>query len=103
MSAARAEELKEFIEAYPGVTKLPNDVIEMNRGGIRLKTAYEFYEKQQAFEKEKAAASAAKNELAILKQNQVAASKAPVTGTVGKAAPKTEEAEDPFLIGFSRD
>ena len=103
ISPEREAELKEFITAYPGITKLPNEVIEMNRGGIRLKTAYEFYEKQQALERDKAAANATKNELAILRQNQVAASKAPVTGTVGKAAPKQEEPDDPFLLGFSRD
>lgn len=103
VSPEREAELKEFVTAYPGITKLPNEVIEMNRGGIRLKTAYEFYEKQQALERDKAAADAVKNELAILRQNQVAASKAPVTGTVGKAAPKQEEPDDPFLIGFNKD
>ena len=46
---------------------------------------------------------AAQNELAILKQNQAAAVKAPVTGTTGKAAPKVDEPDDPFLLGFNKD
>lgn len=99
----RKAELDEFVAAYPGITKLPEEVIELNRGGVRLKTAYEFYQKQQELNKAMEANKAAQNELAILKQNQAAAVKAPVTGTTGKATPKVDEPDDPFLLGFNKD
>lgn len=99
----RKAELDEFVAAYPGITKLPDEVIELNRGGVRLKTAYEFYQKQQELNRAMEASKAAQNELAILKQNQAAAVKAPVTGTTGKAAPKVDEPDDPFLLGFNKD
>lgn len=105
ISSDRKAELDEFVASHPGVTQLPEEVIEMNRGGIRLKTAYEFYEKKQALDKAMEASKATQNELAILRQNQAAAAKAPVTGTTGKAAPagQADEANDPFLMGFNRD
>lgn len=89
----RKAELDEFIRAYPGVTKLPDEVIMANRQGVRLLVAYERYQNK-----------ANNRELAILKQNQAAAAKAPVTGTTGKAAPAGKsDADDPFLIGFNKD
>ena len=94
ISPERKAELDEFIRAYPGVTKLPDEVILANSQGVRLLVAYERYKND-----------AAQKELAILKQNQAAAARAPVTGTVGKS-PATggkTEADDPFLIGFNRD
>ncbi len=93
LSPERKAELDEFIRAYPGVTKLPDEVIRANRQGVRLLVAYERH------------LNAAKDkELAILKQNQAAAAKAPVTGTTGKAAPVAKgEADDPFLKGFNSD
>lgn len=92
----RKAELDEFAKAYPGVTKLPDEVFEANRNGVRLKTAYENYQLKQKYAEQT-------KQLNILKQNQAAAERAPVTGTVGKAAPKKEEPEDPFLKGFSSD
>ena len=93
ISPERKAELDEFVRAYPGVVKLPDDVIAANRQGVRLLVAYERH------------LNAAKDkELAILKQNQAAAAKAPVTGTTGKAAPVAKgEADDPFLKGFNAD
>ena len=90
---ARRAELDEFVKAYPGVTNLPDEVIADNRNGVRLKTAYENYQLKQKYEEQQ-------KQLNILKQNQSAAARAPVTGTVGKAAPKKEEPEDYFLKGF---
>lgn len=93
ISPERKAELDEFIRAYPGVTKLPDEVITANRNGVRLLVAYERYVHK-----------ANDRELAILKQNQAAAAKAPVTGTTGKSAPATkDESNDPFLIGFNKD
>lgn len=93
MSDARRAELDEFVKAFPGVTKLPDEVIEANRNGVRLKTAYENYQLKQKYDEQQ-------KQLNILKQNQSAAARAPVTGTVGKAAPKKEEPEDFFMKGF---
>lgn len=93
LSPERKAELDEFIRAFPGVTKLPDEVIAANRSGVRLSLAYERYLNKSA-----------KQELAILKQNQAAAAKAPVTGVMGKPSPQAQsEAEDPFLKGFNSD
>lgn len=93
ISPERKAELDEFVRAYPGVTKLPDEVIAANRQGVRLLVAYERHLN-----------AARDKELAILKQNQAAAAKAPVTGTTGKAAPVDKgEADDPFLKGFNAD
>ena len=96
LSEARKAELQEFVSAYPGITNLPDEVIKDNRNGVRLKTAYENYQLRQKYEEQQ-------KQLNILKQNQAAAARAPVTGVVGKAAPKTEEPEDFFLKGFNSD
>ena len=93
ISAERKAELDEFVRAYPGITKLPDEVLTANRNGVRLKAAYENYQLKQKYEEQQ-------KQLNILKQNQAAADRAPVTGTVGRAAPKKEEPEDPFLKGF---
>lgn len=85
----RKEEIDEFIKAYPNVNKLPDEVIQANRAGTRLLVAYERYQNK-----------ATQNELAILRQNQAAAAKAPVTGVTGKAAPEKPEVLDPFMKGF---
>lgn len=85
----RKEEIDEFIKAYPDVTKLPDEVIKDNQNGVRLLVAYERYQNK-----------AAQSELAILRQNQAAAAKAPVTGVAGKAAPDPVQPEDPFMKGF---
>lgn len=87
----RVAELQEFVKAYPGITKLPDEVIQANRNGTRLLVAYERYKNKAALE-----------ELAILKQNQAAAAKAPVSGTVGKTAPAAHDIDDdPFMQGFN--
>lgn len=87
----RIAELKEFVDAYPGITKLPDEVIQANRNGVRLLVAYERYKNKAALD-----------ELAILKQNQAAAAKAPVSGTVGKTAPPAPDInDDPFMKGFN--
>ena len=94
MSPEREAELREFVRAYPGVTKLPDEVIADNAKGVRLLVAYERYKNKAAL-----------NELAILKQNQAAAAKAPVSGVTGKAAPKDADPykNDPFMKGFDAD
>lgn len=97
------EQIKEFSAAYPDVTKIPDEVFKMHTEGVRLKTAYAIWEKQNSMEKVQAEKQAALNELAILKQNQAAAAKGPVTGTVGIAPPAKDEPEDPFLKGFNLD
>lgn len=91
LTPERKAELDEFVRAYPGVTQLPDEVIRANQNGTRLIVAYERHKNQAAL-----------NELAILKQNQAAAAKAPVSGVNGKAAPpgKSED-DDPFLQGFN--
>lgn len=93
-------ELDEFIAAYPGVTKIPDDVFKMHKEGLPLKAAYAIFEKQQALADANNKMKAVQDELSILKQNQAAAAKGPVTGTVGKTAPEKEVPEDPFLKGF---
>ena len=87
----RKAELMEFVRAYPGVTKLPDEVISANRSGVRLLVAYERYKNKAALD-----------ELAILKQNQAAAAKAPVSGVTGKASTKDADPykNDPFMKGF---
>lgn len=97
------EEIKEFAAAYPDVTKIPPEVFKMHTEGVRLKTAYAIWDKQNTIDKVQAEKQAALNELAILKQNQAAAAKGPVTGTVGIAPPAKDEPEDPFLKGFNLD
>ena len=101
MTAERRAELEEFNAAYPDVTKIPDEVFAMHQNGTRLKTAYEIYTNKLALARAEAEKKAALDELAILKQNQAAAAKGPVTGTVGKAEPEKPEAEDPFLKGFN--
>lgn len=97
------EQIKEFAAAYPDVTKIPDEVFKMHTEGVRLKTAYAIWENKNSMEKVQAEKQAALNELAILKQNQAAAAKGPVTGTVGIAPPAKDEPEDPFLKGFNLD
>lgn len=96
ISPERKAELDEFVRAYPGITNLPDEVLTANRNGVRLKTAYENYQLKQKYDEQQ-------KQLSILKQNQAAAEKAPVTGTVGRAAPKKDEPEDPFLKGFDSE
>lgn len=108
LSEERKTELEEFNAAYPDVTKIPDEVFKMHSEGIRLKAAYGLYQQQQAqkaaLDKLTAESKAAQEELAILKQNQAAAAKGPVTGTVGKPTPEGgEQADDPFLKGFNSD
>lgn len=88
----RRAELDEFVRAYPGVTKLPDEVITANRNGVRLLVAYERYQNKKALD-----------ELAILRQNQAAAARAPVSGVTGKAGTPPAQAEDPFLKGLEAD
>lgn len=101
MTPERRAELEEFIKAYPDVHKLPQEVVaDVAKNHTRLLVAYERYQN-------KAAQSALKDtqkENAILKQNQEAASKAPVTGVSGKAGvePKSLD-DDPFMKGFDSD
>ena len=91
LSPERKAELDEFIRAYPGVTKLPDEVLLANSQGVRLLVAYERYINQSA-----------RKELAILKQNQASAAKAPVRGVEGRAAqPAGTPPEDPFMKGFN--
>lgn len=101
LSPERKAELDEFSEAFPQVTKIPDAVFDLrNKMGYSLATAMRIYEGEQTLEKTKQEKAAALSELAVLKQNQAAAAKAPVTGTIGKAAPEKEEPKDPFLEGF---
>ena len=88
----RKAELDRFVKLYPGVTKLPDEVVKANREGVDLSVAYERF-----------LGKTAQNELKILKQNQAAAAKAPVSGVSGKAAvaPKDSLENDPFLKGFN--
>jgi hypothetical protein len=93
MTPERKAELMEFVKAHPGVTELPEEVVRMNRNGVRLLVAYERFQNQAALK-----------ELAILKQNQAAAAKAPVSGVTGKPGVKPKQQEDdPFLRGFDSD
>lgn len=96
ISTERQAELDEFVKAYPGITRLPDEVLAANRNGVRLKTAYDNYVLQQKYDEQQ-------KQLNILKQNQAAANRAPVTGVVGKASPKSIEPDDPFLKGFDSD
>ena len=88
----RKAELDRFVKLYPGVTKLPDEVVKANREGVDLSVAYERF-----------LGKTAQNELKILKQNQAAAAKAPVKGVSGKAAVAQKDSleNDPFLKGFN--
>lgn len=88
----RKAELDRFVKLYPGVTKLPDEVVKANREGVDLSVAYERF-----------LGKTAQNELKILKQNQAAAAKAPVSGVSGKAAVAQKDSleNDPFLKGFN--
>lgn len=97
LTPERQAELAEFVNRFPGVTKLPDEVIADNRRGVRLSDAYERYQSKLANSEQ----TKLRQELAVLKQNQAAAAKAPVSGTVGKAAPAKEEPEEPFMKGFN--
>lgn len=96
-------QLREFNQAFPDVTKIPDEVFRMHSEGVRLKTAYEIYQSRAALEEANKKAQIAQNELSILRQNQAAAARGPVTGTIGKTTPETPEADDPFLRGFNLD
>ena len=88
----RKAELDRFVKLYPGVTKLPDEVVKANREGVDLSVAYERF-----------LGKSAQNELKILKQNQAAAAKAPVKGVSGKAAVAQKDSleNDPVLKGFN--
>lgn len=88
----RKAELDEFVRAYPGITKLPDEVIAANKSGVRLLVAYERFKNKAALD-----------ELAILRQNQAAAARAPVSGVTGKAGVQPPQADDPFLKGLEAD
>ena len=97
MSSERKAELNEFVRAYPGITQLPEEVIKANANGTRLIVAYERFMNKAALDK-------ANSELAILRQNQAAADKAPVTGLSGKSAAGVQtQKDDPFILGFDAD
>ena len=87
-------EVEEFVAMYPGVTKIPPEVIELHKSGVRLSVAYERYQTKQAQE-----------ELKVLRQNQAAAAKAPISSgvTEGGAGNQKPGGKDPFLEGFDSD
>ena len=85
------DDLDEFVRLYPGVTKLPEEVIESVRTGVPLTVAYARFEKKQAQEEAK-----------ILKQNQSSAAKAPVGSTTKHGSTKPK-AKDAFEMGFDSD
>lgn len=88
---SRDEDLDEFVRLNPGVTKLPEEVLEAVRTGVPLTVAYERFKNKQA-----------QDELKILKQNQSSAAKAPV-GSATKHGSTKQKAKDPFEIGFDSD
>ena len=75
--------------------------ISSTKGRFGVEWAHMEEENKKTEAEAEAEKKAALDELAILKQNQAAAAKGPVTGTVGKAEPEKPEAEDPFLKGFN--
>jgi len=117
MTAERRAELDEFIAAYPGVIRLPQEVIIANRNGVRLKDAYSNFMNQQVQSQVNSTTQVStppasnnemeklKQENQILRQNQASAAMAPVTGVTGK--PSTDVVDplenDPFMKGFNAD
>lgn len=87
----RDKDLDEFVRLNPGVTKLPEEVVEAVKGGVPLTVAYERFKNKQA-----------QDELKILKQNQSSAAKAPV-GPATKHGSTKQKAKDVFEIGFDSD
>ena len=87
----RDKDLDEFVRLNPGVTKLPNEVIEAVGQGVPLTVAYERFKNKQAQE-----------ELKILKQNQASAAKAPVAPTTKHGAAASKPKDD-FEAGFDSD
>jgi len=93
-SAFKDGEIEEFVQMYPGVTKIPQEVIDSHQKGVRLSVAYERYQSKQAQE-----------ELRVLRQNQAAAARAPISSgvTEGGGGNTKPPEKDPFLEGFDSD
>lgn len=87
----RDKDLDEFVRLNPGVTKLPEEVLESVKAGVPLTVAYERFKNKQT-----------QDELKILKQNQSAAAKAPV-GAATKHGSTKQKAKDAFEMGFDSD
>ena len=81
-----------FVKAHPGVTKLPAEVVTAVMNGVNISAAYAEYESKKD-----------KEELRILKQNQAAAAKAPVSGVSKHGNASAPAKRDPFAEGFDSD
>lgn len=101
MTPERRSELLEFVHAYPDASRnpLPQEVIDANKSGVRLLVAYERYLHKAALKER----DDALKELAIQKQNQEAAGRAPVSGVTGKPVAQKKQEDDPFVMGFDSD
>lgn len=89
----RDKDLDDFVARYPGITKLPPEVlVEYEaKGKVGLTAIYADYKTREA-----------QKELQVLKQNQLAAAKAPVGGAT-KHGSTNAKADDPFSAGFNSD
>lgn len=86
------DEINEFVRLNPTVDKLPDEVIQsVTQDGVPLLVAYERYKSKQALE-----------ELRILKQNQAAATRAPVVSATKHGSTK-QKSIDAFEAGFDSD
>lgn len=97
-------EVAELFRAFPNARneKIPNDVTtEAIEKGIPLVQAYANW-KTRSVSAEAAEATRVKRENKILKQNQAAAARAPVTKTTGGGKTDTKPVDD-FLRGFEDD
>lgn len=81
-----------FVKAHPGVTKLPQEVINAVIAGANISVAYAEYESKKD-----------KEEIRILKQNQAAAERAPVSGVSKHGSTIHKGDKDPFEAGFDGD
>lgn len=91
-------EVQAFVTAFPGVTVIPEEVKVLHSQGMPLVAAYAKYEVQKA----KSETVTAEKEKQKIKQNQEAASRAPVGGVTKHGATDTRAA-DPFEDGFDSD
>lgn len=88
---AEAQMVREFAEAFPGVTadQLPDEVLIKVQNGVPLKYAYMEHQMSQM-----------QNEIKILKTNKTNEKKAPV-GSTAVHGSKDTDIEDDFLRGFN--
>jgi len=97
--SALDDDIAAFVKAFPGVTELPKEVVDAVKAGVNITAAYTAYKNKLA----NAETDKAKAEARILKQNQAAAEKAPVSGVSKHGRASGVQKKDAFAEGFDSD